>query len=102
MASNEAKKAVQRLHDEVMGIVSGDIPEEAPAPPGDAVASDANRERMKRIMLHAVQVQDGLIPEDSPDDFVLPRPLDDNGLPWFFGPDYNPTKQALDEFSKPP
>ena len=54
---------------------------------------------MKRIMLHAVQVQDGLIPADSPDDFVKPEgdaALDENGLPWWFGPNFCPTPEALD------
>ena len=61
--------------------------------------SDADRERMKRIMLHAVQVQDGLIPANSPDDFVKPEgdtALDKKGLPWWFGPDFHPTQVALD------
>lgn len=52
---------------------------------------DADRERMMRNMLHAVQVQEGLIPPDSPPDFTVPQPLDDKGLPWWFGPDYMPT-----------
>jgi hypothetical protein len=32
----------------------------------------ADRHRMMRNMLHAVQVQEGLITADSPDDFVRP------------------------------
>ncbi len=63
--------------------------------------SDAHRERMKRIMLHATQVQEGLIPEDSPDDFTVPQPPDDKGLPWFFGPDYAPTEEAMEAFTGP-
>lgn len=63
--------------------------------------SDANRERMMRLMLHAAQVQDGLVPEDSPDDFTVPQALDEKGLPWWFGPDYKPTPEAQNEFSKP-
>jgi hypothetical protein len=57
--------------------------------------SDKDRDRMKRIILHAAQVQDGLVPEDSPGDFTVPQPLDDRGLPWWFGPDYKPTDEAL-------
>lgn len=63
--------------------------------------SDADRERMRRIILHAAQVQDGLIPADSPDDFTVPQPLDDKGLPYWFGPDYHPTVEAIEEFTKP-
>lgn len=63
--------------------------------------SDAHRDRMKRIMLHAVQVQDGLVPADSPDDFTVPQPLTDKGLPWFFGDDFAPTEEALSEFTGP-
>jgi hypothetical protein len=62
--------------------------------------SDADREKMKRNMLHAAQVQEGLIPADSPAGFTLPQPEDSKGLPWFFGPDYHPTEEALIEFSK--
>jgi hypothetical protein len=59
--------------------------------------SDKDRDRMKRIILHAAQVQDGLVPEDSPGDFTVPQPLDARGLPWWFGPDYHPTDEALGE-----
>ena len=64
-------------------------------------ASEANRERLRRILLHAAQVQDGLIPADSPDEFTVPQPEDDKGLPWWFGPDYHPTDEALAEFAEP-
>lgn len=38
MASERAMANVQYLHDHIMDIVAGDIPEDAPAPPdGDAV-----------------------------------------------------------------
>jgi hypothetical protein len=67
--------------------------------------SEADRERMRRNMLHAVQVQDGLIPPDSPDDFVRPEGDDAfvDGKPWSFGgkANYKPTPEALAEFSKP-
>ena len=65
------------------------------------VTADANRDKMRRILLHAVQVQDGLIPADSPDDFTLPKPLTAQGLPWFVGPDYKPSTEAIEEFTKP-
>ena len=39
-----------------------------------------------------------LIPADSPDDFTVPQPLDEQGLPWWFGPDYKPTPEALAAF----
>ena len=52
-------------------------------------------ERVERMMLHAMQVADGLIPEDSPPDFVAPDDLPENGLPWWFGPDYHPTPRPL-------
>jgi hypothetical protein len=64
--------------------------------------SDADRERMHRNLLHAAQVQDGLIPADSPPDFTVPQPLDSKGLPWWFGPDYHPTPEAIAAFSEPP
>lgn len=67
-----------------------------------ARASDEARATMYRLMLHAVQVQDGLIPPDSPPDFTLPQPLDARGLPWWFGPDFHPTPAALKEFSPGP
>lgn len=46
-------------------------------------------------LLHLKQVEAGLIPADSPPDFTLPQPLDEKGLPWWFGPDYKPTPEAL-------
>ena len=57
---------------------------------------------MKRGILHAVQVQEGLIPADSPDDFTVPQPMKD-GMPWYFGgkSNYKPTPEALAEFAKP-
>jgi len=68
------------------------------------MVSDEAKARMERIFLHAQQVQAGLIPADSPPDFVRPEgnaALDERGLPWWFGPDYHPTPEALAEFSKP-
>ena len=64
--------------------------------------SEADRERMKRNMLHAVQVQEGVVPADSPDDFTVPQPLDSKGRQWFLGGgQYHPTEEALEEFSNP-
>lgn len=65
--------------------------------------SSADEERMRHNMLHAIQVQEGLIPEDSPPAFVRPEGDDAlvDGLPWWFGPDYSPTSEAIAEFSKP-
>jgi hypothetical protein len=60
--------------------------------------SDEDRAQMQRNMLHAVQVQDGLIPADSPPGFTLPQPTDAKGLPWWFGPGYKPTPEALAAF----
>ena len=56
-------------------------------------------------MLHAAQVQDGLIPADSPPGFVRPEGKGAlvDGIPWWFGgkANFNPTPEALAEFSKP-
>lgn len=58
--------------------------------------------RAHRIAQHAAQVADGKIPPDSPPDFVLPAdPVDRKGLPWWFGPDYHPTEQAIEQFETP-
>lgn len=57
-----------------------------------------------RMTLHLQQVQAGLIPEDSPVDFVRPEGDDAlvDGKPWWFGPDYNATPEANNEFSERP
>jgi hypothetical protein len=65
------------------------------------VASEEAKARVKRMVLHAEQVGAGLLPVDSPPDFVRPDTVDERGLPWWFGPDYHPTDRALVEFSKP-
>jgi hypothetical protein len=65
------------------------------------MASAEAHRTVEKMVLHAVQVAEGLIPEDSPPTFTLPQPLDDKGLPWWFGPDYHPTPEAVAEFSKP-
>lgn len=58
-----------------------------------------------RMELHDRQVAAGLIPTDSPPDFVRPTGSaaeDASGLPWWFGPDYKPTDDALESFAVPP
>jgi len=61
---------------------------------------------------HKEQVEEGILPAvppsgwtGTPEDwatFSIPQPLDDRGLPWWFGPDYKPTPEAIEEFEKPP
>ncbi|MGA2931674.1 MAG: hypothetical protein ABSE98_06260 [Acidimicrobiales bacterium] len=67
------------------------------------MASREAHERIEKLLLHQQQVDAGLIPEDSPPTFV--RPEGDaalvNNLPWWFGPDYHPTPEAIAEFSRP-
>jgi hypothetical protein len=48
-----------------------------------------------RMTLHAHQIMAGLIPPDSPPGFTVPQPTDERGLPWWFGPDYKPTEEAM-------
>ena len=54
-------------------------------------------------MQHMREVEAGLIPADSPPDFVRsdwkPGP---GGLPGWFGPDYHPTPEAIAAFAEPP
>lgn len=59
------------------------------------------RKLADRLHRHAGQVLAGVIPADSPVDFTVPQPVDDRGLPWWFGPDYAPTEDAVVEFAKP-
>jgi hypothetical protein len=56
-----------------------------------------------RVFKHIEQVEAGLIPADSPPDFVRPEGEDGmvNGLPSWFGPDYHPTEAALKSFEEP-
>ena len=53
------------------------------------------------MMRHLAQVREGLIPPDSPPRFVLPDEVHRliNGLPWWFGPDFHPTEEALKALS---
>jgi hypothetical protein len=67
-------------------------------------ATPEGHARIKRLLDHMEQVEAGLIPADSPPMFLLPvgsDALDERGLPWWFGPSYLPTPEALAEFSKP-
>ena len=55
-------------------------------------------------MKHREQVDAGLIPKDSPPDFVRPEGDDaqtSEGLPWWFGEDFHPTPEALKSFEEP-
>lgn len=63
---------------------------------------DDLKARAERLKLHCEQVMAGLIPPDAPPMFTLPQPVDDRGLPWWFGPDYHPTPEALEAFGRPP
>ena len=46
-------------------------------------------------------MQDGVVPADSPDAFIVPRPVDSQGKPLWFGPAYQATPETLAEFTKP-
>jgi hypothetical protein len=96
--AKEYEMASKDAHDHVEAIIKQ-------AEQAEAVVASADRERMMRDMLHAVQVQEGLIPPDSPPDFVRPEGDDAlvDGLPWWFGgkANYQPTPEALAEFSTP-
>ena len=85
------------------GIVPADSPDDFVLSEGDEVPSQEAFDHVDAIAKHAQQVEAGLIPADSPPDFV--RPEGDaalvNGLPWWMGPDYHPTPEAIAEFSKP-
>lgn len=61
-------------------------------------------DHVKRITDHAQQVEAGLIPADSPPDFVRPEgdAAEVDGKPWWFGPDYAPTDQAIAAFAEMP
>jgi len=65
------------------------------------MASQEAHDHIRRLVKHREQVDAGLIPKDSPPDFVRPEGLVD-GKPWWFGPDYHPTPEALAAFSRPP
>lgn len=70
------------------------------------MASKEAHDEVRRMFEHMQQVEAGLIPADSPPDFV--RPEDGLGggpngdLPWWFPPDYKPTEEALKEFQETP
>jgi hypothetical protein len=68
-------------------------------------ATPEGHARIERLLEHQRQVDAGLIPADSPPDFLRPEgadALDERGLPWWMGPEYLPTPEALAEFSRPP
>jgi len=68
------------------------------------MASREAHDHIRLLMKHREQVDAGLIPKDSPPDFVRPEGEDAlvDGLPWWFGgnTNYKPTPEALEEFSK--
>jgi len=68
-------------------------------------------DRIAALTRHDVQVEEGILPASppsgwtgTPEDwatFSLPQPPDAHGLPWWFGPDYKPTPEAIEEFEQP-
>ncbi len=68
----------------------------------DGQSKAAHRATMMRNALQAAQIQDGLIPADSPSGFVREDwQQRSDGLPDWFGPEYHPTDEALASFSEP-
>ena len=66
--------------------------------------AEALADRMHR---HVMQIDAGLIPEDSPPGFLREDWPTDGTVPPWFGPDYNPTPEAIESFlfsdpTKPP
>jgi len=69
-------------------------------------------ERIFAVSRHKLQVEEGTLPEvppkgwtGTPEDwatFSLPQPPNAQGLPWWFGPDYKPTPEAIEAFEEPP
>ena len=57
---------------------------------------------VKKMFQHIQEVEAGLIPEDSPVDFVRSdwKP-DARGFPGWYGPDYDPNERQRAEFEKP-
>lgn len=68
------------------------------------MASQEATDHVKAIMEHAQQVAAGLLPVDSPPEFVRPEGEDAmiNGLPWWFGENYKPDEAALRSFQASP
>ena len=70
------------------------------------MASEEAHKHIRLLMKHREQVDAGLIPKDSPPDFV--RPEGDaalvDALPWWYGgtTNYKPTPEALAAFSTRP
>lgn len=68
------------------------------------VMTDQEHEELAdRLHEHMQQVASGLIPADSPATFLKPEGQAAlvNGLPWWFGPDYKPTPEALTSATDP-
>ena len=65
------------------------------------MASEEAHVHIRLLMKHRAQVDAGLIPKDSPPDFVRPEgddALDERGMPWFYGPSWRPTPEAIAAF----
>ena len=57
---------------------------------------------VRKLYRHIAEVQQGLIPEASPVDFVRSDwKLDERGFPGWYGPDYSPNERERLEFLKP-
>ena len=52
---------------------------------------------VERLHQHNIQVAAGLIPEDSPPTWTTQdQKPDEKGLPWWLGPNYNPSPEMLE------
>jgi hypothetical protein len=58
-------------------------------------------EHLDRLMQHIKEVNAGLIPEDSPVDFIRAdwKP-DENGKPGWFGPDWKPEERDVEAIAE--
>ena len=55
-----------------------------------------------RVFQHAMEVADGIIPENSPPTFIRSDWKDDlNGPPPWYGPDYDPSQLMLEATADP-
>jgi len=53
--------------------------------------------KKQKMALHTLQVEQGLLPPDSPKDFVIPEGgLNEQGLPWWFPPDFKAFEVSID------
>jgi hypothetical protein len=55
------------------------------------------RKEVRLRIQHCAQLADGLIPKDSPPTFTLPQPLNEQGAPWWFPPNFKPVEVELDD-----